>query len=550
MKIITVSPFRTNLNLPTGVTDFSGSYSHIIGRLHRALAERAKQIHKDINCRIDVRYPGELSDNTSSSKCDDHCRFLNPKKDNKDIRLAEVLVFPDKEARDPEQAAVISIYNSTLGIAKVPCAINSTQQFIDPESEVDRLRKSSLQRTRNLLIFLHYQLFEPVFEEVVRENTIDALECRAFGLKSFKLSLPRFLRKLILRYLPKNWRKYFIDYSKLHFEPIGEYIGFNDLNEIIKNENKNRRDGVWCTAKPSYPNLGFDGGEPVNRDYFSKRELLFDQRMLWPTFTMVLDRGELAEDRHQLIVREWLANTICPEDADRIISGAMDAEGKRPLDYSFTWLNYLYVARPESPGDVQCEPDKRMALLFDALHLAQYFYAAHDICAQNLQRALSGAFTRKHTGKAEEVLKNLSSRAQYNQIQLNELRLELNREKKEIFDHIMDGWDHEELFANGQRMITMTRQRLEDLDTKRKNSNSFLTDVILSAIAFLSILDLMVGLSGFSREIMSQPALLYEDADYPSTLRFIAQRDIDFIFILSGALILILIPLYGYFKRR
>lgn len=524
MKIITVTPFRTDLNMPTGVSDFSDAYQEILNNLHNALTKQAHCINESSAYHITVAYPDGRGAEDSANGTEG-CRYLNHKKDNKDIRLAVIRVFYGKEEANPEKAAVISIYNNTISIAKVPFEIELPEPCDDPnDDQVIHIRESALRHTRELLVFIHYNLLQPAFQTVVSESIKNGI-----GLR---------------RFLPKRFR----DESGLHFEPVGEFLGLDDLNRIVANERKELpTDDNDVTI--DFRTLNLAGEMPKDRACLSKRETLFDRRMLWPTFTLVLDRNELERQDRQELVREWLANTIRPEDADTIIRKEVRGNDRVRLDYSFTWLNYLYVAK-SSAEDSTPLVDERMTLLFDALHLAQYFYAAHDICARNLQRALTAAFTQKRTRQAEDILKTLSSRTHCNLIQLNELRLELTREKKVVFDDIMTGWEHEELFENGQRMISLTRQRLDDLDGKRQESSSFLTDIILSFIALISIFDLSIGLSGYSREIMAQPAMLYEDADYPGTLRAIAHLDIDHVFVGSALLVVALLILYIYVKKR
>lgn len=77
-----------------------------------------------------------------------------------------------------------------------------------------------------------------------------------------------------------------------------------------------------------------------------------------------------------------------------------------------------------------------------------------------------------------------------------------------------------------------------------------LTDLLLVTLSFFAVFELSLYLTEFSREMMSRPALDYNDENTSIFLRFIAEIDADVMFSLGFGLTLVLVLLYRHAKRR
>jgi len=506
MYIESVTPFRCDLNLPTGISEYDDDFLIIVEKINRGLHDRLEFVDENLRSKFKIRVPEHLENNfDQDSKCvkidkadDDDVAYMNIDRDNKDIRLAiiEYQHLDDSEVSGP---AVFSIYNNTVGIARIPFPLTEEDRRDgNLEETVKNLRHQFALHIRKILSFVYYELIQPAFINVSKHK-VNVSDVQPL--------------------LPKVATEQQISNSKQLFESFGNFQGFEDSNSIQKKEDEN-------SAKPP--------------------QEVIRERVAWFTYTLCLEPEELRDVTNQNFLREWLRHTQRPEDADQIIQGHLGPNPESALKQSFTWLNYVYV---HHGAEEQLEISNK-ARMIDALHLAQYFYFTQYILANNLQKALSGAYRRKDTRKPEKYLKLLKARTEYNIIHMHDMRLELNQKKKKQFDDFMRAWDYDELLANSQRIIDMTESRLSELNNRRTARSTFLTDLILVAITFIAIFDLALGFSGFSRELMAQPVLAYTDEAPSRFLTAIASMELDSLLLASAFIVIILFGSYTYAKSR
>ena len=77
-----------------------------------------------------------------------------------------------------------------------------------------------------------------------------------------------------------------------------------------------------------------------------------------------------------------------------------------------------------------------------------------------------------------------------------------------------------------------------------------MTDFLLVALSFFAVFELSLYLTEFSREMMSRPALDYNDSKSSFFLSVIAEIDADIMFSFGFGLTLLLIIVYRYIKRH
>ena len=135
------------------------------------------------------------------------------------------------------------------------------------------------------------------------------------------------------------------------------------------------------------------------------------------------------------------------------------------------------------------------------------------------------------------------------EIEHNALRAILNRQRERVMSEILDLWGYERLVQNGRLLSESASQKIDEFNERSASKRSLLTDMILGGIGFLAVVELLLYLHEFSREVMSRPALEYNDNHLSTILTFIARIDTDRI-LLSGVLILGLLTLVYYFIRR
>ncbi|MCU7891354.1 MAG: hypothetical protein KZQ78_06965 [Candidatus Thiodiazotropha sp. (ex Ustalcina ferruginea)] len=255
-------------------------------------------------------------------------------------------------------------------------------------------------------------------------------------------------------------------------------------------------------------------------------------RIFWSSRVLILSEAQIQKPVWQGIIRDWLSNTENPKDADAIIAGRQD--------YSMTWLNYV-VVKPKS---------ERQDYRIKAMILAQYFYTAQEICNLQLRNAIASAYVNEKLLEAQQGLERSRVAANLHIISFHEHVKYLTRPKRRVLDEILKSWEFDQLVENGQRMVDVCSNRIQEANARRRERSSTMTDLLLVALSFFAVFELAIYLTEYSREVMSRPALDYTD-DRPSFfLSFIAGIDADIMFSLGFCATLLLIIIYRFIKTR
>ncbi|WP_425410385.1 hypothetical protein [Hyphococcus sp.] len=256
-------------------------------------------------------------------------------------------------------------------------------------------------------------------------------------------------------------------------------------------------------------------------------------RINWIARALVFSDAERKEPACQALIEEWLLHTAHPEDAQKLING--------DTDHSMTWVRYVIVENATG------RPEKTRMLL-SAMRIAQFFYASQKALNDQTQATISRAYFVKNIRRAEKMLVDARAKMQMLRIQYGVQQNFLNRNKRRIFDEIVKVWDFEALIENGARMNEACSARINEISGARRERSAVVTDIILAVIGFLAVIDVSLGLTEYSREVMSRPVLEYTDNQPSRILSAVASVDIDFM-LLGGALsIILLIGIYGYWK--
>jgi len=91
---------------------------------------------------------------------------------------------------------------------------------------------------------------------------------------------------------------------------------------------------------------------------------------------------------------------------------------------------------------------------------------------------------------------------------------------------------------------------IAEITNKRSERSSFFTDLILVGLALVTVIEVSMYLTEYSREVMSRPTLAYQDDETSWILTAIAAIDTDQMLIGGAFVILILVCFYVYWKIR
>lgn len=252
----------------------------------------------------------------------------------------------------------------------------------------------------------------------------------------------------------------------------------------------------------------------------------------WVARTMLLNDDQLIQQDMSRILTAWLKKTSRPQDAQEIIAGKKD--------YSMTWLNYA-VKNAKAVGE---DPNIQIMVL------AQYYYVSQENCNSALRGAIEVAYARTKKLKSDKVLASTRTACRLNQIAFYENIKFLNRPNRALLEDILNGWKFNQLVENSERMIEVCNARLQEEDNKKRERSTVMTDFLLVALSFFTVFELSLYLTEFSREMMSRPALDYNDSKSSFFLSVIAEIDADIMFSFGFGLTLLLIIVYRYIKRN
>lgn len=254
--------------------------------------------------------------------------------------------------------------------------------------------------------------------------------------------------------------------------------------------------------------------------------------LCWISRAVILSRDKLKNPAAATFTVDWLKNTARPEDAQAILDGT--------LTESMTWLNYLIV-----------EPDAaRQDMLFSALRIAQYFYASQENLNTNAYAALTNSTLEKNLRHVERNLIDARRQMQMLHIKYDMQKSFLNRQKRKIVEDLMEVWEFDLLKTNGNRMVAASNTQITEITNKRVERSSFFTDLILVGLALVTVIEVSMYLTEYSREMMSRPALAYQDDQASWILSTIAAIDTDQMLIGGAFVILILVGFYVYWKIK
>lgn len=263
--------------------------------------------------------------------------------------------------------------------------------------------------------------------------------------------------------------------------------------------------------------------------------LQFDQEdaelhVYWISRALLVNQSMLENESTQLFLKAWLKSTQRPEDAQDIIN--------RKINFSMTWLNYVIVE------------SELAEMQIDTMILAQYFYTAQERCNKLLKQAIDSAYSSTNLLVAEKKLSTSRVLSRLHQIDFHEHQKYLKRIKRQMLNDILACWDFAQLTENGLRMVEVCTSRLQEADNKKRERSTVMTDLLLVTLSFFAVFELSLYLTELSREMMSRPALAFNDENSSFFLELIADIDVDVMFGFGFGLTFALIIIYKKIKSK
>jgi hypothetical protein len=262
-------------------------------------------------------------------------------------------------------------------------------------------------------------------------------------------------------------------------------------------------------------------------------------RPLWVTRSLVV-RGDAPEAR--ALSAHWV------KDAG---TDVLDASGFSAMvsQHVIRWLNYLFVLGADATS-----LDEEFADEWEALRLAQYFYAALENVDVDLRRVLAISVTERPdlgVRDLQDLLERSSRRAQFLEMELAEVKKYLTRAVRHEFDRILEGWDFEDAVVQPVEVKTdVCERRLRELADQRSARAAFFSDTILLAIGVTSVLGTTIAVADFGRSQVTDPGLAGFDYQREKVLGWFAAQPSDLLLLGSLAISVLLTAVYLFLRRH
>lgn len=251
--------------------------------------------------------------------------------------------------------------------------------------------------------------------------------------------------------------------------------------------------------------------------------------------TLILSDEERRSGAYDRLIRDWLAETNDASDAEAIISGRSHS--------AMTWVNYVLVERPGEAASRDAELD------ISAMRIAQYLWSAQTWFSALVQSIIADTINGHHVAASRNKLSKCRARMHMLEIEHNTLRTVLTRKREARLNMILDGWGYERLVENGHLMGQLASQKIEEIDEKRQSWRSAATDLILGVIGFFIIVEVLLYVHEFGREVMSRPALRYNDS-HSAILTFVGGLTTDTTILIALVAIVFLSIFYWWLRRN
>ena len=247
-------------------------------------------------------------------------------------------------------------------------------------------------------------------------------------------------------------------------------------------------------------------------------------KIYWPSRALQLSKEHLSQNESKRLVTEWLEHTHRPDDAELIFS--------EQKSESITWLKYVIVECIDDNEGEAASEDFRL----ETLILAQYCYSAQEKCNRKVRQAIEWAFQgeskklESEIQRAKRALEKSRVLLKLHQVSINECLRHLTRRKSRLIKDIFACWEYERLVENGNAMLDLCADKINDSNSRQAKISASKTEYILIGISLFTVLDFFFFITQFSREAMANPTLDHNDGGPSEFLTMIADIPADTMF--------------------
>ncbi len=276
-------------------------------------------------------------------------------------------------------------------------------------------------------------------------------------------------------------------------------------------------------------------------DFIDYNKEDIDLKVMWLSSALVFEKGDSKKSN---VLDNWLNNAV---SKDKIIEIKNDESA-----YSLDWIRYAFREKVQNI-------DKLWYMMF----LAQYYYAVVDVIRYNLriiinqsQKKESKKFCLKNLLKKAAVIdtmkhfENISSTTNIHLVEYYSTLKHLNHNDFIVFNNILNKWRFKDILANTEQLIDMVKENINSIYNKISSKNNFYTDILLTAIGFFAIINLVISLNQYSRAYTSDAMISSRGNEQNEILFYIATIPTDSFLTIGFFSSVFLLFIYFVYRKK
>jgi hypothetical protein len=184
-------------------------------------------------------------------------------------------------------------------------------------------------------------------------------------------------------------------------------------------------------------------------------------------------------------VNHWMRPLIKSQDTVRI----------REVEAHLNSGNSVVVMPPGMDG-------RALAQLWDIMLSVQYYYAAMDVVNINLIRYIGTTFNKqssKNLRRLSREMEAIINRITILQVRYHDFSMELQGVPKKIFQVLQKEWDFAVLVNNVHKKLELCKSNINVLNQETNIRNQGRTEIVLTSLTGMGILNLFVELGTVAR---------------------------------------------------
>jgi len=203
--------------------------------------------------------------------------------------------------------------------------------------------------------------------------------------------------------------------------------------------------------------------------------------ILWVSRTLVINDVEYTN--------KWIENSLCPE-SEIIKTGTSESH--------LGWGNNLIYISDDKIDSEYTED------IWEGTRISQYYYAAADVVNSNLSSFIGMTYSQHNNKDIKNVSHNMEavvSSVTILQVKHLDAYIELQGTCKTVFQRFEEQWKTNDILDNVQTKIDLCKGNVEQLYREKNQRNQSRTELVLTSLAGLGIVNLMLVISNYAKTI-------------------------------------------------